>query len=257
MKYIFANLKMQLDYESTLNLLKKLKNNTKIKKLKNIQVIVCCDYTSIPAASKITKNSNIKLSSQNIFWNESGAYTGEVPTKNLKKFNVEFSTIGHSERRVNLLESDEMVNKKIQNALRNEITPILCVGENLEQRNKNQQQQIIKKQILLGLKSINLQDVKKIFVAYEPIWAISSNNGINIDPKEADRMNGLIKNIIIKEKKISDTIFNKKIVLIYGGSVNDSNMKELITKKNISGVLVGSYSTKAENIIKLIDIINK
>ncbi|MDD3284576.1 MAG: triose-phosphate isomerase [Patescibacteria group bacterium] len=257
MKYIFANLKMQLDYNETLNLLKKLKNDKKIKELKNIQLVVCCDYISIPDASKIIKNSNLKLSSQNIFWEEFGAYTGEILTKNLKKFNTEFSMIGHSERRINLSESDEMINKKIQNALRNEIIPILCVGENLKQRKKNEQQQIIKKQIISALKSIDLKKVKKIFIAYEPIWAISSNNGINIDPKEADKMNNLIKEIIIKEKNIKEQIFNKKITLIYGGSVNDKNIKELITKKNINGVLVGSYSTKSKNIIKLIDIINK
>lgn len=255
MNYLFANFKMKLDYPETVNLIKILVQ--KKMNLKNTKLALCCDYSTLIKASEILKKSKISLASQDIFWENRGAYTGEVNLNNFKKANVKFSIIGHSERRINLNETNQIINKKLINALNNKITPILCIGETLKEKKLKQSKQIIKNQIISALKSINLKNTKKIIIAYEPIWAISSNQGLKVNVEYLNEMNDWIKTVITKNKKISKKLFDDKFNLIYGGNINNKNIDNLIKKTNFQGFLVGTYSTKAENIIRLMDIINK
>lgn len=257
-KIILANWKMQLPIEESTQLAKDIKEKLKNHKLDKIDVGLCPDFLAIPEISKILKNTKIDLGSQNVFWKNQGAYTGEISIQNLKHFGVKFVIIGHSERRQNLFESDQMVNLKIKNTITEGLIPVLCVGENLEERNNNQKDIVIIKQIKTALQNININDINELIIAYEPIWSISTTKiKQKIETDEVEYTNRLIQEIAIDslspDTNISNYEFKNKIKLIFGGSVNSSNIIDLIKQKHVQGVLVGGASLNAEKFINLIN----
>ena len=258
-KIILANWKMQLSYNETLDLTNELKIKLKNHKLKNVDIGLCADYLTIPELSKILKNTRIELGSQNVFWKEKGAYTGEISINNLKHFNVKFIIIGHSERRQNLLESDEMINKKIKLTLENGLIPVLCVGENLEERRKNKKDLVLIRQIKSALSGIKTKDIEKLIIAYEPIWSISTTKiKQKIETAEVEYTNKLIKQILLdtlfsENDNISMKKFEDKIRLIFGGSVDASNVANLIKQPHVHGVLIGGASLNTKSFINLIN----
>ncbi len=257
-KIILANWKMQLSYQETIDLAEALKKELKKYKNKKLEIGLCADFMTIPKLSEILKDTQIKLGCQNIFWEDRGAYTGEIMIDNLKNFNVHYAIIGHSERRKFLQESDEMINKKIKQALKNKIIPILCVGENFEERQNGQKDLAIIKQIKSALSEIKTNDIEKIIIAYEPIWVIGSGQAIQAE--EAEHTNRIIKEVVLDTLMTADKNLNRKsldnkIKLIYGGSIDASNILNFIKQKNIQGVLVGSASLKKEKFIHLINAI--
>ena len=257
-KIILANWKMQLSLPKSINLAKKIKEKLKNHKLEKIDVALCPDFLAIPAVSEILKNTNIDLGSQNVFWENWGAYTGEVSIKNLKHFGVKFIMIGHSERRQNLLESDKMINQKIKTVINEELIPVLCIGENLEQKNNNQKDIVIMKQVRSALADINMNDISELIIAYEPIWSISTTKiKQEIETSEIEYTNQLIKQIVIDtlspQNIISSSEFKNKIKLIFGGSVNSSNIVNLMRQNHVQGVLVGGASLDAEEFTNLIN----
>lgn len=256
---IIANWKMQLSVEESRALARAIIGKTKDLNLDNVDIILCPDFLSIPSVLEITKESDICLGSQDIFWQEKGAFTGEVSPENLKYFDVKYSIIGHSERRKLLHESDEMINQKMKSCIKNDIVPILCVGESFEERRNDQKDFVIISQVRNAFKGIEFRDVRKIFIAYEPVWVIGS--GQAIDPIEAEHTNLIIKEAVLEAflsegKSVRRDEIDQKLHLLYGGSVDDSNVSDFMKQENIYGVLVGGASLKIDSFMGLLNIVN-
>jgi triosephosphate isomerase len=220
------------------------------KKLKPIvsdvhdRIIIICP--PFPALSKVCDeicNSNVALGAQNLFWEEEGAFTGEVSAPMLKAVGCTYVIIGHSERRQYFGETNETVNKKIFSALKYKLNPIVCVGETLEQREKEQTFQVIEKQIKEGLKNLQDNDWKQIIIAYEPVWAIGT--GKTASPGQAQEVHAYIRKLLPKEVA-------EKTRILYGGSVKPENIKDLMSQPDIDGGLVGGASLKVDSFVKLI-----
>lgn len=243
---IAGNWKMNKNVDESLQFAKDLINmyNTK----KNIEVLICPPYTALYSLGKKFKGSGIKLGAQNMFYEESGAYTGEISPDMIKNCGAEYVIIGHSERRKYFGETDEIINKKLISALKYNILPILCVGENLSQREKGQEKNIVRKQLIEGYKNISYADASKITVAYEPVWAIGT--GKNASSDQACEMASFIRTTI---SEIYDYEISEKMLILYGGSVKGENAAELLGKKDIDGALVGGASLKADEFIKIIN----
>ena len=217
-----------------------------IKNTKN-EVILCVPYTDLFYSLLTAQDTNIKIGAQNMHWEESGAYTGEVSAKMLKSINVEYVIIGHSERRQYFAETDETVNLKIKTAIKNELKPIVCVGETLEQRESGKAEEIITTQTALALEGIDKNDVSKIILAYEPIWAIGTGKTAT-----SEDANNSIKAIRKKVSQLYGDQIANEIIILYGGSVKPENAKELFSTSDIDGGLVGGASLKVEDFSKII-----
>ena len=213
----------------------------------NCDIILCVPYTDLFYSLLTAQNSNIKIGAQNMHYEEKGAYTGEIAPQMLKCINVEYVIVGHSERRQYFNETDETVNKKIKAALLNEINPILCVGETIEQRELGLTQEVVLKQVELALDGLNKEQAKKVIIAYEPIWAIGTGK---VATKED--ANEAIKQIRNKIVSIYGKDVAENISILYGGSVNSQNAKELFKASDIDGALVGGASLKVDEFYSII-----
>ena len=213
-----------------------------------VEVVVCVPFVCIPAASKALEGSNIKLGAQNMHWEESGAYTGEVAPGMLKELGVEYVIIGHSERRQYFAETDETVNKKVLSAFSHGITPIVCVGETLEQREEGITKELVEKQTKAALSGLTKEDVEKVVIAYEPVWAIGTGRTASSD--DANEVIGYIR------ATIADIYGNdvaQKVRIQYGGSMKPENAAELMAMPEIDGGLIGGASLKAVDFAKIVN----
>ncbi len=242
---IAGNWKMHSSVEEAVKFVKDLKDE--VEKT-DVKVVICCPYTILGEIKKEVEGSNIKLGAQNMHWEDRGAYTGEISAEMLKEHNVEYVIIGHSERRQFFNESDESVNKKLLKALEYELTPILCVGETLEEREADKTFEIIRTQIVKALKQISPDGMKNIVIAYEPIWAIGT--GKTASPEDANTVIAYIREII-KEKY--DEYISELVPIQYGGSVNPSNATAIMNQEDIDGALVGGASLNAESFLEIIN----
>jgi len=248
-KIIVANWKMNpqkpKEAERIFNyLLKNLK--TKAKAL----VVVCPPFLYIEKLLNIKKKSRskaVKLGAQNCFWEEKGAYTGEVSPNMLKAFGVEYVILGHSERRFILGENSQTISRKIKQAIKAGLTPILCIGEPREERKKGKAFQFLEKEIKSSLKGISLQEAKKVIIAYEPIWAIGTGNFCPAD--DALTVALFIKKVVSKKFGAKTA---KSLKVLYGGSIDANNAKSYLKQEAISGLLVGSSSLKPKEFLKII-----
>lgn len=241
---IAGNWKMNNTIKEGLELIEKIKS---YELRQEVEAVICVPFISLLEVKKLIGNTNIKLGSQNMHWEESGAYTGEISPAMLKEIGVDYVILGHSERRQYFNETDDTVNKKIKAALSHNIKPIVCVGETLEQRESNMEQDIVKDQILKAFVDIDEKDIDNIVIAYEPIWAIGTGKTASSD--DANHMLGFIR------KTIGEKYGEKKdiIRIQYGGSVKPSNIKELMDKSDIDGALVGGASLVADDFVNLIN----
>ena len=212
------------------------------------EVILCVPYTDLFYCLLNAQGTNIKIGAQNMHFAESGAYTGEVSGKMLKSIGVEYVIIGHSERREYFAETDETVNKKLKSAFENELKPILCVGEKLEQREAGITDEIITKQTELALEGLTKEQVKNTIIAYEPIWAIGTGKTATSE----DENNSIIA-IRNKIKELYGAEVSEEVIIQYGGSVKSSNAKELFSTSDIDGGLVGGASLKPEEFSKIVN----
>ncbi len=218
-----------------------------VKDTKN-EVILCVPYTDLFYVLLGVQGTNIKVGAQNMHFEKSGAFTGEISPAMLKSINVEYVIIGHSERRQYFNETDETVNKKIKAAFEVGLKPIVCVGETLEQREKGKAFEIITSQTKKALEGLTNEQVEKTIIAYEPIWAIGTGKtATNADANEA------CKKIRQKVAEIYGENTAQNIIIQYGGSVKSSNSKELFDEPNIDGGLVGGASLKAEEFSKIVN----
>ena len=243
-KVIAGNWKMNMLPNEAINFIEEFAPLVKDTKH---EVILCVPYTDLFYALLHVQNTNIKIGAQNMHWEEKGAYTGEISAQMLKSIGVEYVIIGHSERRQYFAETDETVNKKIKSALANDLKPIVCIGETLEQREQGVTEKIITTQVEKALEGISAEDLNKIIIAYEPIWAIGT--GKTATKEDA---NDTIKQIRKKIAEIYGQNEAERVIIQYGGSVKSSNAKELFEMSDIDGGLVGGASLKAEEFSKIV-----
>jgi triosephosphate isomerase len=242
---IAGNWKMNNTISESLALIDEIKKHSLNE---NVEAVVCVPFTSLNEVKKALENTDIKLGAQNLHWEESGAYTGEISPLMLREIGIDYCIIGHSERRQYFNETDETVNKKIKTALKHNIKPIVCVGETLEEREAGHEEKIVREQVLKAFEDIDIKDIEKIVIAYEPIWAIGTGKTASSD--DANQMCKFIRNIIA-EKYDKNT--GENIRIQYGGSVKPQTIAELMGKEDIDGALVGGASLVAEDFVKLVN----
>jgi triosephosphate isomerase len=214
--------------------------------LKGATLILIPPFTAIYQVKKAVEGTQIRVGAQDVFWEDQGAFTGEISPLQLKEAGCEFVIIGHSERRQYFGETDETVRKKVQAAIHHSLIPIVCIGETLEEREKELTLRKIATQLEKSVFTLSPEDFQKIILAYEPIWAIGT--GRNATPEQAEEVHSFIRNLI--EKKYGKTLASYAIIL-YGGSVKRANSYSLIREKNVDGFLVGGASLEAESFLAI------
>ena len=238
-KLIVANLKMNKNSVEMSEYLEKVTNS---EFSNNIVILPSLSNLFL---STVYQNEKVEYGIQNFFYKDEGAFTGEINLKMLEYMNVKYALIGHQERRKNFKESNATINKKILNALENDITPILCIGESLGQTRNNLYKAHLKRQLTLALKGVKVADLNKIIIAYEPTFAIGSENSAELLYVENNI--ALIKEIL-KNKSVKAEISPK---IIYGGSINLDNYEAFLNSEYIDGLLIGRCILDADNLIKI------
>ncbi len=236
---IAANWKMNKDIKGAVSFVRDFKKL--VKNAKNIDIVICPPFILLSRLNQLLKNSDIKLGAQNMHFEEKGAYTGEISPLMLEDAGCEYVILGHSERRQHFNETDDLINKKIKSALNYNLKPILCIGETLEQRKNGKTKEVVENQLKACLEGFSKDEMLKINVAYEPIWAISGGdpNHKAATAQDAEEGHKLIRTILAN---VYDENTAKRVRIIYGGSMKPENARELLSMPNIDGGLVGTAS---------------
>lgn len=246
---IAGNWKMNNTPEQAVALIEGIKP---LVKEADCEVVVCVPYIDLHAALNATQGTNIKVGAENCHWAESGAFTGEISAAMLKSIGVPYVVIGHSERRQFFGETDLTVHDRTRAALNAGLKVILCVGELKDQRLDNITAEIVRLQTKLALNGVAEKELENIIIAYEPVWAIGT--GLTATPEQAQEVCGLIRSLI-------EELYNKeaagKIVIQYGGSMNEKNASELLEKPDIDGGLIGGASLVADKFAVIVDAASK
>ena len=251
---IVANWKMNKNINETLFFINKVAENFENIKnfIKNNVAILCMPFICIDAAIKQVKNKNLCnffVGAQNCYFEKEGAFTGEISAHMLKDIGVKYVILGHSERRCLFNETDEFINKKVLSCLSEGLNVILCVGENLEQKNKGLTNKILSNQISAALMGISKGNLTRIAIAYEPVWAIGAKKSASCS--EIDDIVGYIKKEVSGLFGIDENL-DSKLKVLYGGSVNPENAYEILKVKHLDGVLVGNASLNYESFLKIL-----
>ncbi|HBG17527.1 MAG TPA: triose-phosphate isomerase [Firmicutes bacterium] len=219
----------------------------KLAAVHDVEVVVCPPFTALASVAELLKDSKIALGAQNLFWEEEGAYTGEVSPVMLRDLGCQYVIIGHSERRQYFGETDQQVNKKVKAALRHQLLPIICVGETLEQREAGETDSLVSSQVEKALTGVGAEQIPKVVIAYEPIWAIGT--GRSSTGEDANKVITLIRKTIAQQyqQEIAD-----QVRIQYGGSVKPDNIKEFMSQPEIDGALVGGASLKVDSFNSII-----
>lgn len=242
---IAGNWKMNTTVNQGADLVMKLREL--IKGVDEVDVVIAPPFTSLYHISHLVADSPIRLAAQDIFWEKSGAYTGEISPEMIKDAGCRYVIIGHSERRQYFNETDETVNKKVVAAIRHDLMPIVCVGETLEEKEAGKTISRVRSQVRGALAGLAGGAVKGISIAYEPIWAIGT--GKTASPQEAEEVHNSLRELIFEMFEADSA---KGIRIIYGGSVKPDNIDILMAQPNIDGALVGGASLKAEDFARLV-----
>ena len=214
----------------------------------DVQTAICAPFTNLEALKEAFAGTEIKVGAQNVHFADEGAFTGEISVSMLEEIGVDFCIVGHSERRQYFGETDETVNKKLKKLFEGPIRPILCVGESLEERDADKAFDVVGGLIKADLEGIDAADVKKLVIAYEPIWAIGT--GRTATPDQAEEMCAFIRKTLIElyGEEVSD-----EVIIQYGGSVKPANATEIMNMDEIDGALVGGASLKPKDFMEIID----
>lgn len=234
---IAGNWKMNKTTQEAVALIEELKP---LVATDDAEVVFCVPAISLIPAVEAAKGSNIEIGAQNMYFEESGAFTGEIAPNMLTEVGVKYVVLGHSERREYFNETNETVNKKVLKAIEHNLVPILCCGEYLEQRQQGVTIDLIRQQIKVGLLNVSPEDAKKVVVAYEPIWAIGT--GVTASSDQAEEVCAAIRALLVE---LYGSEVAEAMRIQYGGSVNAGNAAELFAKPNIDGGLVGGASLQA------------
>lgn len=248
--FIAGNWKMNKTAAEATALIKAI--NEKAGSQNKVDVAVCPPFTALDAASKALAGSTVKLGAQNMYFEKSGAYTGEIAADMLKEFGCTYVILGHSERREYFKECNCLINKKVKAVLANGMNPILCVGEKLEEREAGKTLDIVSEQTVKGLEGLTAAEAEKVVIAYEPVWAIGT--GKTATPAMAQEVHAAIRKIL------ADTFgagVAEKMQILYGGSMKPENADALLAEKDIDGGLIGGAALKAESFVALIESASK
>jgi triosephosphate isomerase len=248
-KIIIANWKSYLSLAESEDLAKEISDFIKSKKGLP-ELVICPSYPALPGVNKIIeKNKFIELGAQSMSYVEKGAYTGEVSPIMLKEVGCKFVILGHSERRQHFGEKNLDVHERLRLALVQGLTPVVCVGETAEERQAGKQDDVVREQVSESIGTVDLNENDRVIIAYEPIWAIGT--GMAVEPDQAVHLHQVIRQTMIDS--FSELEFNKHFQIIYGGSVDSENIEGFLERDIITGVLVGSASTKEEKFTGIIN----
>ncbi|MFA6184100.1 MAG: triose-phosphate isomerase [Parcubacteria group bacterium] len=251
MKFIVGNLKMNLISEiERENYFKSFESGLEGKKFKNVKLIICPPFIHLETFRKKIDLAKVSLGAQNIHQEASGRFTGEISAPMVKNFGGDYVIIGHSERRNYFNEDNEIINKKIKISLKNGLTPIICIGETANERINGEIKNVISKQLMEGLQDISKTKFSQIIIAYEPVWAIGSGKVPTSDEIMEAR---ILMQKILADK--FDLTFDKMPQIIYGGSVDTKDIKEVCINSGMNGVLVGGESLHVESFIKIAEFL--
>ena len=249
-KIVAGNWKMNKTLKESRSLIKGIEKSIKGLPLKNTRVIVAPTFVNLQKVSKKLKDSAIEVAAQNMHQEESGAYTGEISAGMLKAIYVDMVILGHSERREYFYETDELLAKKVDTALKNKMEVIFCFGEVLEDRKNDNHFKVVESQIKNALFHLKSTDWKNIILAYEPVWAIGT--GETATPEQAQEMHAFIR-ALVAERYLSDVA--EEVSILYGGSVKPANAEEIFSKEDVDGGLIGGAALNAEDFTALIKAI--
>lgn len=242
---IVGNWKMNKTVSEAIRLSSELK--LQLRDVTECDVVIAPPFTALYAVYQVIENTPIILGAQDTFWEEEGAYTGEISPRMLREVGCKYVIVGHSERRRYFKEDNLSCNRKIKAAINADLIPIYCVGETIEERESGRTFFVVEEQLVEGLKGVELTDGKEMVIAYEPVWAIGT--GKNATPQEAQEVHGFIRKLI-------GEIFKERIALnmriLYGGSVTPENAGDLMGQKDVDGLLVGGASLKASSFAKIV-----
>ena len=242
--FIAGNWKMYKNIREAVELVSAIKKSE--SELLEAEVVVIPPFTALSKVKEALQGSSLKLGAQNLFWEEKGAFTGEISPTMLSDAGCRYVVIGHSERRQYFGETDESVNKKVKSALAHNLAPIVCIGESIEERKGGETMGKVDRQISKGLVELSADDIRRLIIAYEPIWAIGT--GLFATPGQAEEVH-----VFIREKLAEK--YGKEIaryaIILYGGSVKPDNSYSLLKEENINGALVGGASLEASSFIEI------
>lgn len=223
-----------------------------LPKTKWCDIVVCVPTVDLSAAVRSFKDSRIAVGAENVYFEKSGAYTGEISADMLADLGVRYVIVGHSERRALFGETDEIVNKKVLAALEAGLNPIICVGESLAQREMGVTMELIALQVKSALAGVSAEQMRRCVIAYEPIWAIGT--GLTASPQEAEEVCQHIRTVI---RKLSSAKTARATSILYGGSMNDKNAESLLAQPDIDGGLIGGASLDPEKFVRIINAANQ
>lgn len=214
-------------------------------------ILICPTFPCLVPVAEVVRGTNVKLGAQNMYFEDSGAYTGEVSAAMLVSAGVEFVILGHSERREYFGETNQIVNKKLKKALEKGLAPIVCVGEKLAEREAGKAQSVVEDHVRGAFEGLTAADALKLTIAYEPVWAIGT--GKTATPEDANAMHAFIRTVLtsIYSAEVAD-----KVRIQYGGSANDKNIDELMKMPDIDGALVGGASLKADSFSRIVKFVS-
>ncbi|MBN2452871.1 MAG: triose-phosphate isomerase [Candidatus Omnitrophica bacterium] len=242
---IAGNWKMYKTINESIELVNLLKRA--VVDINDVEIVVCPPFTSLADVRDLIVDTNIKLGAQDCYWEKEGAFTGEVSCPMLKSAGCEYVIIGHSERRQYFGETNETVNKKAKAALKEGLKPIVCVGEKLADRQAGKTFDVVKDHVVNSLAGIMKEDMLKVVIAYEPVWAIGT--GVNATKEQAEEVHKYIRGLL---KEIYDERTAGAVRVQYGGSVKPENIRDLIVQEDVDGALVGGASLKADSFAAIV-----
>lgn len=246
-KHIVAgNWKMNKNFDEADELISGIMDQLEDIELGDTQLIICPPFPYLEMASDYGNDSYFMVGAQNVSEHESGAYTGEISAGMLASMEMDFCIVGHSERRQYFNETDQQVAQKVNQLLKNDIRPIVCCGEVLEEREANQQFEVVKRQITDGLFHLTEEEILQVVIAYEPVWAIGT--GKTATPEQAQEIHAFIRSLLVEKygKQVAD-----EISILYGGSCKPGNAKELFANPDVDGGLIGGACLKAEDFLAI------
>ncbi len=218
-----------------------------VEEIRSVDIVIVPPFTALSSTIQTVKNTNIMVGAQNMYYEEKGAFTGEVSPIFLKELGCKYVILGHSERRDIFNESDDLINKKLKKALKSDLNPIVCIGEHLEEREAGRTKNVIENQFNLTFKDLKSEEFGRVIIAYEPIWAIGT--GKTATPEQAEEIHIFIRELIanVYGKNTAETVR-----IQYGGSIKPINAKEIFDKENIDGGLVGGASLQSKSLYEII-----
>ena len=245
--FVAGNWKMNTDSHSCVELAKAVAGGALDAAGYSVDVAVCPPFVYLQAVSGALSSTSIAVGAQDVYCEQKGAFTGEISASMLKDIGCTYALCGHSERRHVIAESDELVNKKISAAILGGLLPIFCLGELLSEREASETDEVVSRQMRSGLSGLDVEKVSAVTIAYEPVWAIGT--GLTATPEQAQQVHALIRKLLVE---MYGEGLAKEIRILYGGSVKPDNAAELMTEKDIDGLLVGGASLKADDFVAII-----